>query len=108
MSGPTGRESDKFMLRLPDGMRDRIKRAADSNNRSMNAEIVATLEDKYPPPTPGPDDLLDRLEKTAQALPGPERAEQVEILNRWLAASSVPLCVEQDEDEQFLRVFPKP
>jgi len=40
--------SDKFMLRLPDGMRDRIKLAADANNRSMNAEIVATLEEKYP------------------------------------------------------------
>lgn len=44
----TGRESDKFMLRLPDGMRDRIKAAADANRRSMNAEIVATLEEKYP------------------------------------------------------------
>ena len=44
----TGRESDKFMLRLPDGMRERIKLAAESNNRSMNAEIVATLEEKYP------------------------------------------------------------
>lgn len=55
MSGPTGRESDKFMLRLPDGMRDRIKTAADANNRSMNAEIVATLEEKYPVPV-APDD----------------------------------------------------
>ncbi len=42
--------SDKFMLRLPDGMRDRIKAAAEGNNRSMNAEIVATLEEKYPAP----------------------------------------------------------
>ena len=50
MTTPTGRESDKFMLRLPDGMRDRIKAAADSNNRSMNAEIVATLEERYPAP----------------------------------------------------------
>lgn len=41
---------DKFMLRLPDGMRDRIKAAGDANNRSMNAEIVATLEEKYPAP----------------------------------------------------------
>lgn len=41
--------SDKFMLRLPDGMRDRIKFAADRNNRSMNAEIVRTLEKAYPP-----------------------------------------------------------
>ena len=40
--------TDKFMLRLPDGMRDRIKEVAAENNRSMNAEIVATLEDTYP------------------------------------------------------------
>lgn len=44
----TGRDSDKFMLRLPDGMRERIKAAADRHNRSMNAEIVATLEEAYP------------------------------------------------------------
>lgn len=42
---------DRYMLRLPDGMRDRIKTAAEANNRSMNAEIVATLEEKYPAPT---------------------------------------------------------
>lgn len=36
--------NDKFMLRLPDGMRDRIKAAAEHNNRSMNAEIVMALE----------------------------------------------------------------
>ncbi|QCP86504.1 Arc family DNA-binding protein [Cereibacter sphaeroides] len=39
---------DQYMLRLPDGMRDRIKAAAEANNRSMNAEIVATLEERYP------------------------------------------------------------
>ncbi|WP_428927868.1 Arc family DNA-binding protein [Marinibacterium sp. SX1] len=39
---------DQFMLRLPDGMRDRIRTAAETNNRSMNAEIVATLEEQYP------------------------------------------------------------
>lgn len=41
---------DQYMLRLPDGMRDRIKAAAEVNNRSMNAEIVATLEKAYPAP----------------------------------------------------------
>lgn len=45
-------KQDKFVLRLPDGMRDRIKSAAEANNRSMNAEIVATLEEKYPAPKP--------------------------------------------------------
>lgn len=43
----TGRESDKFALRLPNGMRDFIKREADRNNRSMNAEIVYRLNSIY-------------------------------------------------------------
>lgn len=36
---------DKYVLRLPDGMRERIKAAAEKNNRSMNAEIISRLED---------------------------------------------------------------
>lgn len=41
-------QQERFIVRLPDGMRDRIKAAAERNNRSMNAEIVATLELMYP------------------------------------------------------------
>lgn len=44
---PIGRESDKFMLRLPDGMRDRIADEAKKNGRSMNAEIVHVLTAFY-------------------------------------------------------------
>ena len=51
MTERTPQNQDKFIIRLPNGMRDRIKRAADRHNRSMNAEIVATLEEKYPVPT---------------------------------------------------------
>ncbi|QDI82365.1 Arc family DNA-binding protein [Methylorubrum populi] len=36
--------ADKFMLRMPEGMRDRLKTAAEENNRSMNAEIIARLQ----------------------------------------------------------------
>lgn len=43
-------EADRFQVRMPSGMRDRIKIEAERNNRSMNAEIVATLEEKYPEP----------------------------------------------------------
>ena len=43
-----GRGSDQFPLRLPDGLRDRIKQRADRSGRSMNAEIVAALEDAFP------------------------------------------------------------
>lgn len=41
------RESDKFMLRFPDGMRDKIARAADSSDRSMNSEIIHRLESSF-------------------------------------------------------------
>lgn len=45
MSADTpAKEQDKFVLRLPDGMRDRLKFEAEANNRSMNAEIVRRLE----------------------------------------------------------------
>lgn len=34
---------DKFIVRLPDGMRDQLKAAAEANNRTMTAEVVARL-----------------------------------------------------------------
>ncbi|RVG88718.1 Arc family DNA-binding protein [Sinorhizobium meliloti] len=37
-------KQDQFMMRLPKGMRDRIKAEAEKNNRSMNSEIVSRLE----------------------------------------------------------------
>lgn len=50
MTAPS-KQLDQFVVRLPDGMRERIKQSAEKNNRSMNAEIVATLEEKYPRPS---------------------------------------------------------
>lgn len=37
-------DQDKFIVRLPDGMREKIKDSADRNNRSMNAEVVHALQ----------------------------------------------------------------
>ena len=34
---------DKFIIRLPDGMRGQLKAAAEANNRTMTAEVVARL-----------------------------------------------------------------
>lgn len=49
MSKKAAQPQDKYVLRLPDGMRDRIKTAAETSGRSMNAEIVARLEDSFAP-----------------------------------------------------------
>ncbi|MBZ3693412.1 Arc family DNA-binding protein [Phyllobacterium calauticae] len=45
-----GRGSEQVMIRLPDGMRDRIKLHAERHGRSMNAEIVQVLEHAFPEP----------------------------------------------------------
>lgn len=38
---------ERFIVRFPDGMRDRIAEAAKANNRSMNAEITSRLEKSF-------------------------------------------------------------
>lgn len=37
------RNADKFVIRLPDGLRDRISEVARGHHRSMNSEIIARL-----------------------------------------------------------------
>jgi hypothetical protein len=41
---PAGRGSDQFVIRFPEGMRDRIAKLAAENGRSMNAELIDRLE----------------------------------------------------------------
>lgn len=43
------RESDRFIVRLPDGMRDQLATSAKESGRSMNAEVVARLQASYEP-----------------------------------------------------------
>lgn len=54
MSGDTkypSQTAERFQIRMPDGLRDRIRAAAERNGRSMNTEIIATLELMYPDKT---------------------------------------------------------
>lgn len=44
MNNTSSRNADKFVVRLPDGMRGRIGEAAQQNHRSMNSEIIQRLE----------------------------------------------------------------
>lgn len=41
--------ADRFQVRMSAGLRERIRLAAEANDRSMNSEILATLEEKYAP-----------------------------------------------------------
>ncbi|APQ11218.1 DNA-binding protein [Pseudomonas oryzihabitans] len=40
----SSRTADKFVVRLPEGMRERIADVARNHHRSMNSEIIARLE----------------------------------------------------------------
>lgn len=52
------------MLRLPDGMRDRIRRLADENARSMNSQIIYMLEYAF-----------DDMDLSAHNYENPKKAE---------------------------------
>lgn len=69
---------DRYMLRLPDGMRDRIKSAAEANNRSMNAEIVATLDSVYPEPVRSRVQVLLEISHQMEALADRRKAATTE------------------------------
>lgn len=43
----TKQPGDKYIVRFPEGMRDRIAEEAARSNRSMNAEIVSRLEASF-------------------------------------------------------------
>ena len=62
-----GRGSEQFPLRMPDGMRDALKVAADRNGRSMNAELVARLQASF-----GEEeklwDEINRIAETVEAI----------------------------------------
>lgn len=63
---------DKYVVRFPEGMRDRLKAEAAKNNRSLNAEIVARLEASFDataePASPVNGAHLRRMEAAARRM----------------------------------------
>jgi hypothetical protein len=59
-------QQDRFIVRLPNGMRDKIGVAAQANKRSMNAEIVNRLEASF---SSAGEPLLVVNQDTAEAFP---------------------------------------
>ncbi|NEH87748.1 Arc family DNA-binding protein [Rhizobium leguminosarum] len=96
MSDDPVREQDKFMLRLPAGLRERIKEAATRNGRSMNAEIVSTLEVAYPPKTIDIENLTDFLSSLASEAPHEERLAYIDQVNEAMAKMKEPWTVHVD------------
>ena len=85
MMAKTTNASDKFMLRLPDGARDSIKKAADEHGRTMNAEIIH---------------LIERGQASANNQITPRDLFAASVLNALLSMGSMP--DKNDVDWSFL------
>lgn len=83
--------ADKFMLRLPDGLRDRIAAVAKASGRSMNAEIVMTLEGAYPHPV----DKRDIVRALETILDRIKRSPEIDL--SWHLKMALPMVVETVE-----------
>lgn len=53
------RTADKFVVRLPDGMREDIARRARENGRSMNSEMIMMMRAQLAPGAQQPEPLAD-------------------------------------------------
>lgn len=91
MVGYISRDSDKFMLRLPDGLRDRIKAKADQNGRSMNAEIVQVLEREYPAEAYSAEDFLEFLKELTGPMSIEDSIDKESALNQVLEEFGIGL-----------------
>lgn len=73
----SSRTADKFVVRLPDGMRERIADVARNHHRSMNSEIISRLEQSlFQEGTPDSNPIL---QIDSSELSSPER----ELLQRF-------------------------
>jgi len=91
---------DKFIVRLPNGMRERIKASASQNNRSMNAELVAVLAEKFPEPELQYAFLFQRVLQ-ALKLPKNERRLQLDKLAAECAGFGIELVISQEGRVSF-------
>ena len=92
MTDSAPKQEPPYGLRMPPDLKARVKAAAEANNRSMNAEIVATLEEKHPAPAPR-DDLSSHLVEWRDRIAAATSDDQAKALateaNAWLSRPGV-------------------
>ena len=88
---PPSRTAPKFVIRMPDGLRDRLRDKAGFNHRSVNSEVIArllrTLDDDdraelgvKEPYGPRLNELESRLLLAFRALPEEKKKALLDLL----------------------------
>lgn len=84
----------RYTVRLPAELYERIKRAA--GDKSVNAEIIATLEEAYPPMTMDVELLADYLGVLSNGTETEGREVFLEDLNEKMALTERPWTASTD------------
>ncbi|WP_137817394.1 Arc family DNA-binding protein [Pseudomonas sp. 2FG] len=93
----SSRTADKFVVRLPDGMRERIADVARNHHRSMNSEIIARLEQSMLQEGALDDDLSMRLDRPELSLHERELLQHFRQLSRRQQNALVALIAPDTE-----------
>ncbi|WP_144982860.1 Arc family DNA-binding protein [Halomonas sp. C22] len=82
----------QYKLRMPPELRDKLKSASEENHRSMNAEIVARLQDSFEASL-GPKEIV-RLRRTSDV--SALESRDVDLLEEMMA-----ILIERKIDERL-------
>ncbi|MBA4289433.1 MAG: DNA-binding protein [Pseudomonas sp.] len=93
----SSRTADKFVVRLPDGMRERIADVARNHHRSMNSEIIARLEQSMLQESALGDELNMRLDNPELSLHERELLQRFRQLSRRQQNALVALIAHDAE-----------
>ena len=93
----SSRTADKFVVRLPDGMRERIADVAHNHHRSMNSEIIARLEQSMLQEGSLDEDLSMRLDRPELSLHERELLQRFRQLSRRQQNALVSLIAHDAE-----------
>lgn len=104
MTATNSRTADKFVVRLPDGMREQVAEVARKNHRSMNSEIIDRLEQSLGSAQPKPAQNLSLDRANDEALRS-ELTRAYRIIDRLLQ-NAVP--THDDIQELLLMVRRSP
>lgn len=69
------RDADKFVMRFPDNLRDRLRLSAERNNRSMNSEGIEALTWYF-----DRKEVLDEMLATVTRFAQPRQDQAMELL----------------------------
>ena len=96
------RDIAPFGLRMPPMLKERIRRAARENGRSMNAEIIDTLEREYPENPYTAEEFVQYLQSLSEPMDLDTKIGHTELLNQTLRALGVELEAQLESGDIIL------